>query len=721
MPNLRVRAAAFAAATSLFAYPAVAQQPAPPAVDPATTPPAEDQTAERAHPDRDQAIVVTGVRRSALDVLGTVTVVSKEDLQRDIRPSIGDTLAQLPGVSASSFGPTASRPILRGLSGERVRILTDGIGSLDLSSSDPDHAVTISPLTAERIEVLRGPSSLLFGSSAIGGVVNVIDTRIPRSVPAAGFSGDALPAYGTAANERSASGQVNAALGEHFVAHVDGAYSKYDDLHIGGFVLTKALREQAEASPDPEIRELADLRGKLPNTAGRGDDIAGGLAYVDGGLNLGLSVSHHDAKYGVPIRYSLDPAIEPEEPTIDAHQNRADARAEVPLSGFLKAVNFRGGVAKYHHNEIEDTGEVGSRFYSNGAEGRFELVQSGRGGWGGTSGIQYLRQTARITGDEKYLPDSVNRQAGLFTLQTFSAGRLRAEIGARVEFTRVHADEDEDLAEEEDGDPRIGAEPLTRSFTPVSASAGANYDLGGQWRLGLALSHSERAPSIDELFSKGPHGGSQQFLVGNPDLHIEKSNGAELSVHHNIGALHVQASLYYSRFSNFLYQAPTGEIVIEPDGHGLPLYENFEGKARYYGFEVDSDVKFGRALGVDWGGEFVADATRATIRHFGPAPLIPPFRVLGALTGARGPFDGRFEIEQVSSQHRIAPNETPTAGYTMVNASLDWHAALGSKALTLSLQGNNLFDVNARRATSVLKDYAPLAGRDIRLSARLSF
>lgn len=713
MHIFRTRAAALAAASSLFAFPALAQ----PAAEPAAAPPAaEDQTAERAHPDRDQAIVVTGVRRSALDVLGTVTVVSKEDLQRDIRPSIGDTLAQLPGVSASSFGPTASRPILRGLSGERVRVLSDGIGSLDLSSSDPDHAVSINPLTAERIEVLRGPSSLLFGSSAIGGVVNVIDTRIPRSVPADGLSGDVLAYYGSAANERSASAQVNAGIGEHFVAHVDGAYSKYDDLHIGGHVLSKPLREQAEASPDPEIRALADLKGKLPNTAGRSDDIAGGFAYVDGRLNLGLSLSHHDAKYGVPIRYSLDPAILPEVVTIDAHQNRADARAEIPLSGFLKAANFRGGIAKYHHAEIEEDGTVGSRFYSNGGEGRFELVQSGHGGWGGTSGLQYLRQTARITGDEKYLPDSVYRQFGLFTLQTFTAGRLRAETGARVEFARLHADKDETLAQEPDGDPRIGAEPLTRSFTPVSASIGANYDLGGQWRLGLALSHSERAPSIDELFSKGPHGGSHQFLVGNPDLHAEKSNGAELSVHHNIGALHVQGSIYFSRFSNFIYQAPTGEIA-----DGLPLYENFEGKAKYYGFELDSDVKFGRALGIDWGGELVADLTRATIRHFGPAPLIPPLRVQGAVTGARGPFDGRIEVEQVSSQHRTGPNETPTPGYTMVNAALDWHTTLGSNALTLSLQGDNLFDVNARRATSVLKDYAPLAGRDIRVSARFSF
>ncbi|MEO6198389.1 MAG: TonB-dependent receptor [Sphingomicrobium sp.] len=713
MPSAHQLAAALAAASPLFATSAAAQTAEPAATGPAQSPAG---AAEKAHPDPDQSIVITGVRRSAADVLGSVTVMSKEELTRDLKPSIGDTLAQLPGVSASSFGPTASRPILRGLAGERVRILTDGIGSLDLSSSDPDHAVSINPLTAERIEVLRGPSSLLYGSSAIGGVVNVIDTRIPRSVPADGVSGDALAHYGTAAHERAVSASVNAALGGHFVAHVDGNISKYDDLRIGGFVLSRALRQQAQASPDLDIQALADLKRKLPNSAGRLDDIAGGLAYVDGGLNLGVSISHHDAKYGVPVRYSLDPAIEPEVPTIDAKQDRADARAEVPLGGFISSVNFRGGIAKYHHNEIEEDGSIGSRFFSNGGEARLELVQTGRGGWSGTSGIQYLNQDVRIRGEEKYLPDSRNKSFGLFTLQSLIRGPLRFEGGLRIEFSRLTAATDADIAAEPDGPPEIGLIPLSRRFTPVSGAIGGNYDFGAGWRVGLSLSHSERAPSIDELFSKGPHGGSQSFVVGNPHIGIEKSNGAELSLNQASGPVHVQGSLYYSRFSNFIYQVPTGEIA-----DGLPLYEYFEGKADYYGFEVGADAKFGQALGVNWDGELVADAVRAKIARFGPAPQIPPFRVLGALTGARSKVDGRLEVERVSAQRRTAPNETTTPGYTMVNASIDWHPLSARPALTLSLQGNNLFDVDARRAASQLKDYAPLAGRDIRLSARLRF
>jgi iron complex outermembrane receptor protein len=570
--------------------------------------------------------------------------------------------------------------------------------------------------------VLHGPGALLYTGSAIGGLVNVIDRRIPRSMPH-DVDADLLLNYGTAANERSGNAAVDVPIGGNFVAHADGSYSKYDDLHVGGYLLSEPLRRQALASPDPDVRSLAGLKDTLPNTAGRTDDVAGGLAYIDGDMDVGVSLSHHDAKYGVPIRWSLDPAVAPERPTIDAHQDRADARASIPIGGLLKTFEFRGGISKYHHDELEADGTVGTSFFSNGGEARADVVQTGRGGWGGTTGADYLSQDARIHGDEKYLPDSRKHNLALFTLQTVEHGPLRIEGGLRVEFASLHANEDEviaDIGDELRGDmedvPETGAVPISRSFTPVSASAGANYEIVAGWRAGLSLSHSERAPGIDELFSLGAHGGSQQFLIGNPDLSLEKSNGAELSIHRTTGPVHLQGSLYYSRFSNYIFQAPTGEVE-----DGLPVYEYRQAKADYYGFEAESDVKFGKTLGISWGGELTADATRAKIRHFGNAPEIPPFRVLAGLTGSRGQFDGRVEVERVAAQRKVAPNETTTPGYTMVNASFDWHPFAADPELTLSLTGNNLFDVEARAATSELKDYAPLAGRDVRLTARMSF
>lgn len=704
-------------AAALPIFPVAAQAAGTPVAGNTVQPERHDK--DKDDDDDRKAIVVTGTKRSNPDVLGNVSVLEPEELAHDLKPSLGDLLTDMPGVSASSFGPSSSRPILRGEAGDRAPVLLDGISSLDLSSSDPDHAVAINPLTARSIEILHGPGALLYAPSPVGGVVNVINARIPRSLPDK-VAGDLLLNYGSAANERSANLGIDVPVGGHFVAHADGAYSRYDDLRIGGHVLSNALRRQALASPDPDIRALADLKGTLPNTAGRLDDIAGGLAYVDGDLDIGLSYNHHDARYGVPIRFSLDPSIEPERPTIDAHQDRGDIRVNVPTAGFFNLFEFRGGLSKYRHAELEADGAVGSRFFSDGGEFRADVVQNVRSGWGGTTGVQYLNQDARIRGEEKYLPDSRKRNVGLFTLQSFQSGRIKVEAAGRLDFARLHANSDETIAEivDETGeDSDVGALALNRSFTALSGSVGANYQFLPRWEAGVAISHSERPPSIDELFSFGPHGGSEQFLIGDPDLKLEKSNGVEFSIRRTTGPVHVQGSVYYSRFSNFIYQAPTGEI----EDHNLPVYEYRQGKADYYGFELEGEVRFGRALGIDWGAELTTDAVRAKIDNFGNAPEIPPFRVLSGLNATRGALTGRVEVERVSAQHRIAPNETLTSGYTMVNASFDWHVSATHPDLTLSLTGNNLFDVNARRHTSDLKDYAPLAGRDIRITARAGF
>lgn len=670
-----------------------------PAPAPATVAPDDE------HHDHNDEIVVTGIRRRAGDVLGGLSVLDSEELARELRPSLGETLARQPGVSATSFGPAASRPILRGLSGDRIRVLTDGIGSFDVSASSPDHAVAINPLTAERIEVLRGPSALLYGSSAIGGVVNVIDRRIPRSEPEGGYDINGLLEFATAAEERSANLSVDGEVAPHFVVHADGNWSKSDDLRTGGHILSKELREEAAASPFPEIQELADLKGELPNTAAKAWELAGGIAYVDGPLNVGVSVTRHDALYGVPIRFSLDPDIEAEAPTIDVKQTRYDARAEIPLSGFFSQVRLRGGYAKYRHHEIEDTGEIASTFNTKGGEGRAEIVQTEQNGWGGTSGLQYFNRKVFIDGEEKFLPESRQKQTGLFTMQSLVKGPLRVEGGLRVEFSKLDADADADL----------GTPEMSRDFTTVSGSIGAAYEVSPGWRAGLILSRSARAPSIEELFANGPHAGTQAFEVGDPTLDPEKSIGVEASIRKHAGPLKLTATAYYSHFSNFIFQAPTGEI--EDD---LPVFQYLQGKADYYGFEIEADAELGNAMGIHWDADFIADYVHAKVEDFGPAPQIPPLRLLGGISANGGPVEGRLEVEHAFRQTRNAPLETETDGYTLVNASVDWKP-LDGKDLTLGIAANNIFDVVARRHSSLLKDYAPLAGRDIRLTASFGF
>jgi iron complex outermembrane receptor protein len=651
-------------------------------------------------------IVVTGFRRQRRDVLSGTSVLTAEELTRELRSTIGETLAGQPGVSATSFGPNASRPVLRGFQGERVRVLTDGIGSLDASNTSTDHAVAINPLTAERIEVLRGPSALLFGSAAIGGVVNVIDARIPRRLPQEPAHVEGILTYGSAADERSANATIDIPLAGKIVLHFDGNYSKTEDLEIGGFVLSPARRAEAAASGDSEIRELANLRDKLPNTAARTWDIAAGAAYVSGHNNVGLSVNRYDSLYGVPVRFALEAGEEAEEVRIDVKQTRFDGRAEFELgNGFVDSVRLRGGVADYRHDEIEETGEIGTTFFNEGYEGRLEIVQRARNGWGGGFGAQFYRRSLDVIGEEKFLPPSTTRQFGLFALQTFDLGAIRAEAGARYEHTVARAAADAD----------IGNAATRRSFNAFSGSLGASYDLGGNVRFGLNASHAQRAPSAEELFAGGPHAGTQAFEVGDADLRKEKSWGLEATLSGSGEGYSFGVSAFHSWFDDYIYQQLTDEVE-----DGLPVFENRQNDARYYGVELEGSVKLAQVGGYAINLDGVADYVRASIDDVGPAPRIPPFRLLGGLEAQSDDVQARLEVERVAAQERLAEFETRTSGYTMVNASVSFEPFEGN-ASTILLSANNIFDVDARRHASFLKDFAPLAGRDLRITARISF
>lgn len=653
------------------------------------------------------AIVITGRRRRTDDVLGDVSVLSGESLAANVRPTIGETLSSQPGVTASGSGPNVAKPVLRGLTGDRIRILTDGIGSLDVSSSSSDHAVAINPLTAESIEILHGPAALIYGSSAIGGVVNVLDARIPRRMPETPLAANGLAGYATAANERLASGQVNVPIAGHLVAHADASWSKNDDLRTGGYILAKPLRRQALASPDPAIRGFASLKGDLPNSDGRAFEAAGALAYVDGGLNVGASISRHTALYGVPIRYSLDPSIEAEATHINVHQTRYDARAEVPLGGLFRQVRLRAGYSDYRHAEIARDGAIGSEVFSKGGEARIDLKQRDQpSGWGGTSGVQMLDVKQHIAGDEQFLPPSHARSFGVFTVQHLEKGPLRLEAGARFERNLLDAS----------ASRVVGNPDLSRRFSTLSISAGGRYALSQAWSLGLSVARSQRAPSAEELFANGPHGGNASFQIGDPDLKPENSVGFEATIKHAGQGFNFAATLYGSRFANFLYEAPTGEIRED-----LPIYQTRQGRATYTGFEAEVQVPLTTIHGVKLVFEGVADATRATIKGFGPAPLIPPLRLQGSLTAEAGKVGGQLELERDWAHRRTAPIESDTAGFTLVNASVEWRPLTERPGISLGLAFNNIFDVEARRSTSLLKDYAPLAGRDIRLTASFRY
>ncbi|HYI38723.1 MAG TPA: TonB-dependent receptor [Allosphingosinicella sp.] len=719
---LRYILLAGAAAALLPAHACAQDIPADPAEDraaatPASPPeePSDDQdyaTAGRPapadpHADHTQDIIITGFARNREDVLSGTSIVSGAELARELRPTIGETLARQPGVSATSFGPNASRPVLRGFQGERVRVLTDGIGSLDASNTSVDHAVAVNPLTADRIEVLRGPAALLFGSAAIGGVVNVVDSRIPRRVPDEGVHAASILTYGSAADERSVNATADVPIAGKWVIHADANYSRSGDLRIGGFVLSRELRAQAAASEDREIRSLADLKGRLPNTAAETSDFALGVAYVDGESNFGVSVNRYDSLYGVPVRFSLDPGAEGEAPRIEIRQNRADARAEIDAgSGFVDSVRFRAGYSDYRHDELEETGEIGTTFLTKGAEGRLEIVQAKRGGWGGGFGAQYFRRHLDVAGEEKFLPESRTSQFGIFALQNYETGPLRAEAGARYERQSVSARADSDL-----GNPA-----MKRSFDAFSGSLGASYALAKGVRFGLNGSHSQRAPSAEELFADGPHAGTQSFEIGDPGLGKEKSWGLEATFSAEGDGYSLSASAFKSWFDDYIFERRTG--AIEDD---LPVFRIGQADAHYSGVEIEGSARLGRTGGVTFVADAVADYVRATIRGGGPAPRIPPVRLMGGLEAQSDRVQGRIEMERTAGQDRLANLETPTRGFTLVNASVQFRPLRNNRNTSVTLAANNIFDVDARRHASFLKDVAPLAGRDIRLTARLNF
>lgn len=715
-------------ATSILAGPALAQSAAP------------DTSRDPVHGEEGRVIVVTADFVEELDILAGTSVVTGDDILRDLEPQIGDILADQPGVSATSFSPGASRPVLRGFQGERVRVLTDGIGTLDVSNTSVDHAVTIDPLVTERVEIFRGPAALLFGSQAIGGAVNALDRRIPRAVPENGYHLDAIGSYSSAYDGYSGSAAADVALGEQFVVHVDGSYRKTEDVEVGGYVLSPTLRAQQLAVAEEEreeghleeaeeAREFAELRGVLPNSATETYTLGAGFALINEGGSLGASVSYFDSRYGIPARPGAEHAHgeegeedhEEEEEghdehgeapvSIDLKQYRADLRGELFTEGFLEKIKFRAGFSDYQHTEFEGD-EVGTVFKTQGFETRLELVQANRNGWRGVTGFQGSTRDFAAVGAEAFVPPNVTDQYGVFTLQEFDLGRrFGLEASARFEHTDVQSDAVAIGLEE---DAVITA--VDRNFNAFSIAGGINYEIVPDVKLGLNLSRVERAPSAEELFSNGPHIATQAFEIGDPALDKESSLGIEAYLRGATGPARFQLAAYYSRFDNFIYETDTG---LEADG--LPLFQFLQSDADYYGVEAQAAYDLIDRDGLTVTIDGVADYTRAEIDGDGPAPRIPPLRVLGGIEANRDSLGARVEAEWVADQDRTASFELPTEGYTLVNASVSWRPFGARNETLLILSADNLFDVDARRHASFTKDFVPLAGRNIKLSARLSF
>ncbi|MXO75253.1 TonB-dependent receptor [Altererythrobacter aerius] len=700
--------------------------------------PAEDDARAAARDDyhnrADGEIVVTASGLTQLDTLAGTSVMQGIELQRSLAGQIGDVLAKEPGVTATSFAPGASRPVLRGFSGERVKVLVDGIGAIDVSNTSADHAVSIDPLTAERIEVLRGPAVMLYGSQAIGGAVNIIDKRIPRRLLAdEPYHFDATAAADTAYDLREAGASADVALGGGFVAHVDGTWRQTNDVRIPGHVASDALRAdlladaeeealEGHADEAEELREAAEVRGRLPDSATKTWSANAGLAFFRDGSNLGASVGIYDTTYGVPSRPGAGHLHHGEEDgaehdaegedhdhahehgavpiSIGLRQYRADLRGTLDLGdGFFRALNTRAGYSDYTHTEFEGD-EIGTVFDVEGIESRVELVQARRGTWQGQVGGQYYFRDFRATGSEAYIPPNTTDQWALFALQEVHAGPVQLEFAGRYERTHVAA----------------GTVGFDRSFNAGSGAVSLAHETADGLRFGINVSRVARAPSAEELLADGAHIATQAYEIGNRDLSLEKAWGFEAFVRGRIGPGTISVAAYRNHFSGYIYQD-----AVDAEIDGLPVLQTVQRAARYSGIEGEISYPF-----IDSGpfrliADVRGDYIRASLKDGTPLPRIPPLSLLGALEAQTERFDVRGEVQWTSAQERLAPGETRTDGFVFVNASLAWKPVRGNDSVTVLLQGENLFDVEGRRHVSFTKDFVPLAGRNVKLSVRTSF
>ncbi|MCH4894848.1 TonB-dependent receptor [Sphingomonas sp. SFZ2018-12] len=650
-------------------------------------------------------IIVTGMRtKSRRADVASGSTLTADALARNVRATIGETLARLPGVSSASFGPGASRPTLRGFNGERARLLIDGIGSLDVSNTSPDHAVAINPIVSERIEILRGPTALLYASGSTGGVVNSVTNRIPRRLPE-GIDGVVKAGFASAANERSIAAAVNVGVGSNIVLHADGQFLRSGLLETGGFILGPTQRAQALASPDPAVRALADLAGDLPSSAARTFEIAGGASIILATGQVGISFGTFESEYGLPTRFSLEPDGAVLDSRIELDQQRFDLRFEFDGPAGIETIRGRFGYADYAHDEILTDDTITATFLNTAYEGRVEAALAPIGAWQPTFGAVLYQRNFSVVGPAPLLPPNRTSQFAAFMLHSISLGEWRLEGSARYERIEVEADRDDILRNP----------VFDRGYDAVSFAAGVNRRFG-VWNVAFNANYSQRAPVVEELLTQGIDPGTQGTLLGNTALDLERSYGGELIVRHETPIWALGGTLHYTEFSSAIFARETGEII-----DNLPVFSFDQVGATFWGFELEGRVRLARFA--DWTLmlDGLADYNRATLADGSPFPRIPPFRALGAIGGESGTLSLRAELEYVAAQRRLSPFETPTDDYATVNLTMTWRPVPTRPELAFQLSADNLFDATGRRHASLLKDFAPIAGRDIRASVRFGF
>lgn len=623
---------------------------------------------------------------AASQVLAPATVLSGDELRNKLGNSLGDTLSQELGVSASAFGAGASRPIIRGMEGARVKILQNGMSVSDVSSLSNDHAVATDGASARQIEILRGPAALLYGSGVIGGLVNVINDRIPTELPSQP-TGDAELRTSSVDQGSQASLSVDGAAGQ-LGLHIDGSLRNAADYQIPG----SAIQNNPESAT-----------GRLPNSFTRQNNLGLGASYIADWGHIGASVGVLNDHYGIPTE---------ERSFIDLSQTRYDVDALVkrPLAGFA-SFKFKLGVTDYQHTEKAQDGTPITNFTNDATESRWELAHLPFHGWRGTFGLQTedsrFSALSAATGVADTVPRTKSSSLAGFLVEERDFGPLRVSAGARLESVKRRPD----------------ADLPQRNFDLGSYSLGGLWSFVPGYAFGATFSLAQRAPAAEELYSNGPHESTATFDIGDPMLQKEVSRNFEISLQKTTGLVRWKANLFQSRVCNFVYGRADGTRVdddgtVEADGAFLQrLWSQANATVRGAEAEISYNLR-----GPGWSLRGFADTSRGTLDDAGNLPLQPATR-FGMDVGYRqGAWRSGLTVLRAQAQDRLATFETSaTPAYTQLDANLSYTQRYGAYDVTWFAIAKNMLNQDIRIATSLLKDVAPQPGRNLIVGVRTSF
>ncbi len=675
-------------------------------------------------------VTATPLERSQAEIAAPTSVLAGRSLSLKLQPTLGETLVGQPGVASTYFGPGASRPVIRGLGGDRIRILENGTGSIDASSTSPDHAVAVDPLFVDRLEIVRGPAALLYGGNAVGGVVNVIDRRIATARADRLIEGRAEVRYSSVDEGKSGAVLLEGGSGP-LAWHVDAYRRTSDNLRIPGFAETAAIRAEEtehaaeEGEPAPEF-----AHGRLPNSRQQTDGAAAGFSWIGSRGYLGFAASGHNANYGIPpgaheheehheeetgtaeadlphnTSFAFAAAALPGEDEhavrIALRQRRLDIHGALTQPfGIFESVRFKLGLADYRHQELEGA-EIGTVFENRGYDGRLELLHQPLGRVTGALGAQVSHNDFSAIGEEAFLPPSHTASYALFAFEEIAFDPVTWQLGARAETQEI---------EVRDGSGR------GKDDSALSLSTGLVWKLTDTWSFGATLARTERLPNSQELYSNGPHVGTQSFEIGDETLGKEKSLAADLSLRRRTGFVTGELTVFASRFDGYLFEQPTG---AEEDH--LPIYRYTQRDAQFHGAEIETIVHLHESTAHTFDFRAAADTVRGKLRGSAEnLPRITPRRLTLGFDYRGGPFSAGIDTQFVDRARNLAPNETATESYTLLGASLGWHFDVNRFAFDVFVRASNLTNEEARNHVSFLKDVAPLAGRNLTLALRASF